>query len=138
MWLILEDNATRMERFQEAANQSRLIPTLRLWRNAGHMIAELPSLLGEATLISLDHDLYKYDDSEPDPGSGRDVANYLSTLPPSCPIIVHSTNTDAAWGMYNELTGAKWRVHLVHHLDEPEWIRDKWLSLAEKLASKET
>lgn len=127
-----------MERFQEAANQSSLNPILRVWRNAGYMITELPSLLGEATLISLDHDLYKYDDSEPDPGSGRDVANYLATFPPSCPIIVHSTNTDAAWGMYNELTNAMWRVHLVHHLDEAGWIRDEWLPLAEKLAGNET
>lgn len=135
MWLVLEDNARRIEGFCQAASQSPLKPELRHWRNASQMIVAIPALLGAARLISLDHDLYKYDNAEPDPGSGREVANFLATLPPACPVIVHSTNTDAAWGMYNQLTAAAWAVHLVHHLDEPDWIVGRWLPLAERLVS---
>ena len=97
------------------------------------MIQELPGLLASATLLSLDHDLYKQDKSDPDPGCGRDVANYLARQKPTCPIIIHSTNTDAAWGMHNELAAVGWKVEIIHHLDEADWIETRWLALAQKL-----
>jgi hypothetical protein len=61
------------------------------------------------------------------------IANLLSKRDPVCPLILHSTNTDAAWGMFNELTSAKWHVELVHHLNQPSWIEDLWLPVAVKL-----
>ena len=85
--------------------------------------------LNDASVISLDHDLYRLEPDDPEPGTGRDVANYLATLRPECPVIIHSTNTDAAWGMYNELTYANWQVELIHHLDEPRWIQERWIKL---------
>ncbi len=102
------------------------------------MIFDLPKHIAKATLISLDHDLYRHKDDDPDPGSGRDVANHLATQDPVCPIIVHSTNADAAWGMYNELTYARWQVELIAHLDEPGWIDDKWLALVLRLTADAT
>jgi len=102
------------------------------------MVSELDSLLGEAQLISLDHDLYKDTPSDPDPGTGRMVADLLSERDPVCPVIVHSTNTDAAWGMFNELTSGKWKVELVHHLNQPAWIEELWLPAATKLMLAET
>lgn len=97
------------------------------------MIAELDLLLGEAQLISLDHDLYKDSPSDPDPGSGRLIADLLAKRVPVCPVIVHSTNTDAAWGMFNELTLGGWKVELVHHLNQPTWIAELWLPIAANL-----
>lgn len=84
-------------------------------------------------LLVLDHDLYKDSPTDPDPGTGRMVADLLSRRNPVCPVIVHSTNTDAAWGMFNELASAKWKVELVHHLNQPEWIEELWLPVAERL-----
>ncbi|MEM7020762.1 MAG: cyclic-phosphate processing receiver domain-containing protein [Pseudomonadota bacterium] len=133
MWLILEDNLQRMQAFQEVADAFALPQTLRLWRIASEMIGEIGPLLPNASVISLDHDLYRHEADDPEPGTGRDVANYLAGFGPVCPVIIHSTNTDAAWGMYNELSYAKWQVALVHHLDEPEWIQEKWLSTVRKL-----
>lgn len=50
-----------------------------------------------------------------------------------CPVIVHSTNTDAAWGMHNVLSAAGWQVELVHHLNETGWIEHRWLPVAQRL-----
>ena len=98
MWLILEDNLVRMSAFQETAKRFSPPQTFKLWRIAKQMIKELPLFLDHATIISLDHDLYRHEQNDPEPGTGREVANYLATLKPICPIIIHSTNTDAAWG----------------------------------------
>lgn len=133
-WLVLEDNPSRAVAFQDAANLRSPPSEIHIWRIAAQMIEELPGFLPNATLLSLDHDLYRQNDSDPDPGCGRDVANYLATKKPLCPIIVHSTNTDAAWGMHNELTSAGWTVEIIHHLDEVDWIQTRWLALAQSLA----
>ncbi|MBI3041887.1 MAG: hypothetical protein HYY78_03575 [Betaproteobacteria bacterium] len=132
-WLVLEDNPNRAAAFQDAAKRCRHAEAIRIWRIAAQMIQELPELLSGASLLSLDHDLYKQSDNDPDPGCGRDVANYLARHKPHCPVIIHSTNTDAAWGMHNELTSAGWKVEIIHHLDEADWIATRWLALAQKL-----
>ena len=137
MWLILEDDLERMDAFQEVANMYSPPQELKVWRIASCMIEKLTVFLDHATVISLDHDLYRYWDGDPEPGTGRDVANYLATLAPVCPIIIHSANTNAAWGMYNELTHAKWRVKLIHHSDEPQWIQKRWVSLVRELTTDE-
>jgi len=135
-WLVLEDNPIRTAAFQNAAKLGRRAEEIRIWRIASQMILELPALLSDATLLSLDHDLYKQDEGDPDPGCGRDVANYLAQQKPLCPVIIHSTNTDAAWGMHNELTSAGWCVEIIHHLDEADWIETRWLALARKLTNE--
>ena len=90
-WLILEDNPSRVEAFHESFNQYGQAKKIHIWRITAHMIAELDSLLPNASLISLDYDLYKQSENDPDPGCGRDVANYLSEQKPVCPIVIHST-----------------------------------------------
>jgi len=134
-WLVLEDNPGRSAAFRNAAQLCRPPQEIRIWRIAGQMIQEAPELLAKAKLVSLDHDLYRQEPHDPEPGSGREVANFLARRAPSCPVIVHSTNTDAAWGMHNELRSAGWTVELIHHLDEPGWIETRWLALAQKLTS---
>ncbi len=130
MWLILEDNAGRVDNFIRAVSSCQSLIDIRTWRIAEHMIRDLPELLPAAKLISLDHDLYRLEDSDPDPGTGRQVADYLSGLTPLCPVIIHSTNTNAAWGMHNQLTHAGWKAEIIHHLDEPGWIQERWLPMA--------
>ncbi len=137
VWLVLEDNPNRTEAFQRAAKSCSQSGNIRIWRIAAQMIQELPGLLAGAPLLSLDHDFYKQQEGDPDPGCGRDVANYLARRKPLCPVIIHSTNTDAAWGMHNELVAAGWQVESVHHLDEADWIETRWLALAQKLTGIE-
>lgn len=131
--LILDDDRTRLRGFDEVVPRLGKEWVIRAWRDALTMSSEIDSLLGEAQLISLDHDLYKDSPFDPDPGSGRMITSLLSRRDPVCPVIVHSTNTDAAWGMFNELTSANWSVELVHHLNQPAWIEELWFPVAAKL-----
>jgi hypothetical protein len=132
--LILDDDKVRLRGFDEVVPRLGKEWMIRAWRDAPTMAAEIDALLSEAQLISLDHDLYKDSPTDPDPGSGRIIANLLSKRDPVCPVILHSTNTDAAWGMFNELTSAKWNVEIVHHMNQPAWIEELWLPVAMKLA----
>ena len=134
MLLVLDDDRNRLRGFESVAPRLGNEWDLRMWRDAPSMLAEIDSFLGQASLISLDHDLYKDAPSDPEPGTGRAVADWLAGRAPVCPVIVHSTNTDAAWGMYNELRAGGWTVELVHHLGEPAWIEDRWLPLAQRLS----
>lgn len=131
--LILDDDRNRLRAFDAVVPRLGKDWMIRAWRDAPTMAVDVDPLLAEAQLISLDHDLYKDSPSDPDPGSGRMIANLLSKRDPVCPVILHSTNTDAAWGMFNELTSAKWNVELVHHLNQSSWIEDLWLPVAVKL-----
>jgi hypothetical protein len=131
--LILDDDRTRLRGFDEIVPRLGKEWIIKAWRDAPSMIAEIDSLLGEAQLISLDHDLYKDSPSDPDPGSGRMIADLLSKRDPVCPVIVHSTNTDAAWGMRNELASGDRKVELVHHMNQPAWIAELWFPVAAKL-----
>ena len=131
--LILDDDRTRLRSFDAVVPLLGEDWVVRAWRDAPTMIAEIEILLDKAQLISLDHDLYKDSPSDPDPGSGRIIADFLSARDPTCPVIVHSTNTDAAWGMCNELVSGGWKVELVHHLNQPAWIEELWLPIARTL-----
>lgn len=133
--LVLDDERARLHGFDEIAARLGTDWALKGWRTAPAMLAELDRHLPDARLISLDHDLYKDATADADPGSGREVAERLATRKPVCPVIVHSTNTDAAWGMHGTLKGAGWTVELVHHLNQPRWIEERWLPVARQLVS---
>lgn len=135
--LVLDDDRARLGAFEQIAARLGKDWAVKSWRDAPTMISEIEQHLQGARLISLDNDLYKDLDSDPDPGSGRLVAEHLSKLKPTCPVIVHSTNTDAAWGMHNALRAGGWTVELVHHLNQPKWIEGLWLPKAARLVAPE-
>ena len=128
--LVLDDDRERLRGFEEITLRLGGEWRMKSWRTAPSMLAEIDTHYAGAKLISLDHDLYKDAESDADPGSGRVVADFLAKRTPACPVIVHSTNTDAAWGMHNQLTSAGWNCHLVQHLSQPKWIEDIWLPVA--------
>lgn len=93
------------------------------------MIAWLAHHLDECVLICLDHDL------EPDaqaageaidPGTGRNVADFLSAQPPRCPVLIHSTNTAAALGMVRVFEEARWHVARFAPFGDLEWVETTW------------
>jgi hypothetical protein len=131
--LVLDDDRERLRGFEEIVARLGHEWQLKTWRNAPGMLAEIDAHFTGTRLISLDHDLYKDADGDPDPGNGRVIADFLSRRAPACPVIVHSTNTDAAWGMHNQLSGAGWSVHLVQHLSQPKWIQELWLPVATRV-----
>jgi thioesterase domain-containing protein len=124
--VILEDNDERQQRML-ARLRGRLPPCpVSFFKSAREMLAFLPEHLSSARVISLDNDLERQSDSDPDPGAGRDVARYLSAQSPACPIIIHSTNTFAAVAMETELQDAGWQVQRVTPYDDLAWVDREW------------
>jgi hypothetical protein len=71
----------------------RLPYEAQFFDNAPDMIAWLEKHLTEVVLISLDHDLganRQRSGKVFDPGTGRDVVDFLVQHPPGCPVIVHT------------------------------------------------
>ena len=106
--LVLEDNEDRITNFQMVMGSLGKDFSIQIWTDAPTMIAKLPSVLGRANLISLDHDLNPQPNVNTDPGTGLDVAEFLARQSPVCPVLIHSTNYEKAWSMHNELRFADW------------------------------
>src|SRR5437879_3757284 len=102
---ILEDHPARAAAMRLAL--ARFYPQFNviIYRDAPEMIRWLDRIIGQAALISLDHDLLPCDPPDeqgrrPWPGTGREVVDHLATSYPCvCPVIVHTSNAEAAPGM---------------------------------------
>jgi hypothetical protein len=129
--LILEDDGERVCGFQSAVGSLGRDFVVRVWRDAPTMIAECPACFARASLISLDHDL-EATAGESEPGTGLDVAKFLSLHPPPCPVILHTSNFDGRSAMQNRLRAGGWRVATVLPR-EADWIQASWLFVAQKL-----
>ena len=125
---ILEDDPGRIAEMRFCLAEA--LPNVEsvFFENAHDMIAWLEANLGDVILISLDHDLpLRRPDGKPIVcGDGRMVADYLASLPPTCPLIVHSSNNDRAPGMFFALKDAGWPVARVTPFDEHAWVRQVW------------
>lgn len=124
--LILEDNEDRIKNFQKAVKSLDKIFSVKIWFDAPTMIRELPPILNQACLISLDHDLNPQPNATADPGTGLEVAEFLARKKIICPVIIHSTNYEKAWSMHNELRFGGWPVERVGPIGE-DWIEKLWL-----------
>lgn len=130
--VILEDNELRILAMQECLRKILSTPVY-VTDNAFRMIDWLREHLHETALISLDHDLPLRSESHPvDHGDGRMVADYLAALPPTCPVIVHSSNDICATGMFCALHHADWPVSRVIPYDGESWIRVAWSEQIQK------
>ncbi len=129
--LILEDNDDRACGFQYAVASLGHEVGVRIWRDAPTMIAEGPACFAEALLISLDHDLEAMS-GEAYPGTGLDVAKFLSLHPPLCPVILHTSNFDGRLAMQNRLRAGGWTVATVLPR-EADWIQASWLPAVRRL-----
>jgi FixJ family two-component response regulator len=129
--LILEDDDDRVRGFQKALASLGRDFCVRIWRDAPTMIAESPACFAKACLISLDHDLEMVA-GESDPGTGLDVAEFLSLHPPLCPVVLHTSNFDGRLSMHNELRAGGWTVATVPPR-EADWIQTSWLPISKGL-----
>jgi CheY-like chemotaxis protein len=124
--LILEDNEDRIRNLQNAVKSLGESFSTRVWVDSPNMITDLPSVLNQACLISLDHDLNPQPNVTTDPGTGLEVAEFLAKQPPVCPVLIHSTNHEKAWSMHNELRFANWQVDRVGPIGD-DWVQRLWL-----------
>jgi hypothetical protein len=127
---ILDDEPDRLTAM--VAILAEQFPVLRIatFDNAPEMVSWLEDHLQECALICLDHDLgpnRKRGEETFDPGIGRDVADWLATNDPVCPVIVHTTNTLAAPGMIAVLDEAGWKTDRVLPYDDIAWIGEAWI-----------
>lgn len=126
--VILDDDARRVEAMRDVLGEhfSHLRP--RVFATAPESIQWLAAHLDEAALITLDHDLDPLEDPPPetDPGTGRDVADFLAANAPICPVIIHSSNVDGVGGMRRVLEEAGWSVRVVAPLNDLAWIPNAW------------
>jgi ADP-ribosylglycohydrolase len=132
--LILEDSPDRLEAFRKAVQSLGTDLAIQEWSSAPVMIAECEEHLERAALISLDHDLVAKPGRTSDPGTGLQVAGFLAGYLPICPVIIHSSNTDASWSMHNELHFAGWHVERVGPIGD-DWIATTWLNTVRNLLS---
>ena len=129
--LLLEDDDERVCGFQSAVALLGGDFVVRIWRDAPTMIAECPACFAKACLISLDHDLEALAGA-PDPGTGLDVAKFLSLHSPLCPVVLHTSNFDGRLAMQNRLRAGGWTVATVLPR-EANWIQASWLPICRRL-----
>ncbi len=126
---ILDDDAPRRQAMAEVLRRGAPSLPTAFFDNAPDMIAWLRENLGNVCLLCMDHDLgpNRVRDNETfDPGTGRDVADFLATHAPVCPVLIHSTNAEAAQGMQIALQEAGWSVQRVSPFGDLAWIQAEW------------
>lgn len=133
--LILEDNEERIAGFQKAAARLDGDYEPKIWRDAPSMIANCAEFFSNAALICLDHDLNPKPGVANDPGTGLDAAVFLGDFLPVCPVLIHSSNTDRAYSMLNELRFSGWIVDRVGPLGS-DWIESTWLHRVEEMITQ--
>ena len=132
---ILEDNPQRHATMRDCLDDRFHQYKAVFFNEAALMIEHLREHLSEVIAIGLDHDLELIPNGKgkpTDPGTGRQVANFLAELPPTCPVVIHSTNSAAAKGMEMLLDEKGWTTYLVHPWGDLKWIGTEWLPTLRK------
>jgi len=127
--VVLEDNADRVALMRACIANRFYAYETRFFDDAQDTIRFLNSHLSESLVIALDNDLEMKtgpDGRCVDAGEGRQVAEFLATRQPVCPVIIHTTNSDAAVAMEETLKGASWKVRRVVPFDGMNWIESDW------------
>jgi hypothetical protein len=127
--VILEDNSDRIAVMDDCLADKFPFFQRQFFRTAPAAIAWLADNLSQAACISLDHDLEPMNPGDPDPGTGRYVADFLATSSPQCPLIIHSTNRLAVDGMEMALSDRGWSVDRIMPYDNCRWIAEAWLPM---------
>lgn len=136
--VILEDNQERREEMERLLKKRCHFASYRFFEISSECIAHLEVELPDTDLICLDHDLEMIDSGDGtcrDPGTGREVADFLALRPPVCPVVIHSTNSHAVMGMKAVLEEAGWVTHTVSPWGDLEWIRREWWPQVRKFVS---
>ena len=129
--VILEDNAERQAVMRACIADRFYTFDARIFDDAAETIAFLDVNLCETIAIALDNDLEMKtgpDGRAIDPGEGRQVAEFLAKRTPVCPVIIHTTNSNAADAMTEVLTTAGWKTRRVVPFDDVTWIATDWFT----------
>lgn len=128
--VILEDDPDRTRELCGCLHDRFATHGVVVFDNAPDIIEWLRDHLEEAVLICLDHDLgpNRLRGGEVcDPGTGRDVVDYLADRRPCCPVVIHTTNSLAVPGMTMALEDTGWSWSRVVPYNDLEWVRGEWI-----------
>lgn len=127
--IILEDNEERREamlgRLRDRLPQYEVIFAATAIECIDWLHRRWESVLA----ISLDHDLDLICGPAGtwlEPGTGRQVADFLAERSPVCPVVIHSTNVSAVEGMQEVLEAGGWPVERIAPYGDVEWISEVW------------
>ena len=123
--LMLENEVERLERFHKVLDSVEHKVVLKHWRTVRDFVSGFEAERSKPDLICLDHDLFKWKFDEPEPGDGREVAEFLASQKPACHAIIHSSNAPAAQSMFFTLQEAGWDVERIAPLGQ-DWIETYW------------
>ena len=133
---ILDDEPTRRAEMQSCMNRTVPAALPEFFDNAPDMIAWLARHIDDVALVSLAHDLGPNrlrDGMLFDPGSGRDVTDFLGEMDRRFPVVVHTQNGPAGRTMVAMLERYDWRCVRVEPDDDLGWVTGKWLPLVAEL-----
>ena len=138
--VILDHSPTRMLDLYHCCKRSLIDPNVSAFHDVKSILAWLTGHLDKAQLICLDDDLgirrRRYHKSEPN-GNGLEVAAYLATRKPTCPVIIHAADQDTAAEMAKLLDDAGWTTEEVSPSCDPKWIRNEWIPKVQELLASE-
>jgi hypothetical protein len=126
---ILEDNADRRAVMRACIADRFYTFESHFFDEARAMIAFLDQNLADVLVVSLDNDLDPKDGPDGravDVGEGRQVAEFLATREPVCPVVIHTSNANAADAMTEMLGTAGWKTRRTVPMDDTKWIEDEW------------
>ncbi len=132
---ILDDEPDRVDAMLRSLSANCPEYETAVFDNAPDMIEWLAEHHDKACLICLDHDLgpnRQREEKSFDPGTGRDVVDFLAGLPPTCRVVVHTTNQLAAPGMLQALEDRGWSVSRVSPYSDLDWIEEDWIEEVER------
>ena len=132
--VILEDNADRRLEMERCLKDRFYQFDLFFFDNSQEMTHFLDTHLQDTLVICLDHDLELKAGPEHmvDPGTGRQVADYLASKAPVCPVIIHTTNSPAGQGMEAVLHEAHWKTQRISPFGDLEWISSRWFPVVRR------
>jgi hypothetical protein len=127
--VVLEDNVERCSAMRSCLADRFPQYELKFFHQPEGLVGYQAEHLADVLLISLDHDFELLPDGAGgfiDPGTGRQVADFLVNQTPACPVIIHSSNSSAALGMQMALAEADWTTCIVAPYGDLAWIEEAW------------
>ena len=131
--IVLEDDSRRSNEMRRVIALNPLSVDVQFFDNAHKLRVWLTANIASVRAASLDYDLDTTSVRESaDAGSGSDIADFLATLPPQFPILIHSSNAMRAPAMHMTLVLAGWNdVSLSPYTDAESWLAELVLAIGD-------
>ena len=123
--LILEDNTDRRAAMTACLGERLSMYPIHITDDPDQFTEHLRTFPGDILAVSLDHDLHERPDQSTTL-TGMQVVDYLVTIPPAFPVLMHTSNRHDGETMRSRLTESGWAVQWVIPFDGTTWIATDW------------